>query len=49
LINAESVTVFAFKIAINIFIALSISPAESWLRRKLIVKSPEVIKAESVA
>jgi ligand-binding sensor domain-containing protein len=46
LINAESVTVFAFKIAINIFIALSISPAESWLRSKLIVRTPKVIKAK---
>lgn len=34
--DAQGVTIFALKIIINIIIALSISPIEVWLKRKLI-------------
>ncbi|WP_299248889.1 triple tyrosine motif-containing protein [uncultured Cytophaga sp.] len=34
-LDAQGVTIFALKIIINIIIALSINPIESWLRRKL--------------
>lgn len=41
-IDAQGVTIFTLKIAINIFIALSISPVESWLRKKLIRTVPGI-------
>ncbi len=39
--DAQGETIFALKIAINISIALSISPIESWLKKKLIFKPIE--------
>ncbi|MFN8415669.1 MAG: two-component regulator propeller domain-containing protein [Cytophagaceae bacterium] len=43
-IDAQGETIFAFRIAINILLALSIDPIEKWLQKKLIHEVPEEVE-----